>query len=1537
MWSSPEIQIPFSNAGGLALAKSIADDSSVEIIVRTNSWLQSASTYVVKSLQSEMWRVKTSRGSHQSIDFLFSNYSPTSGFTRVHFYWPMYLETKGSSPPWMSVGEPNMLLHEVFPAGIDTNYVVTFDSVWTPRSTPDFSTGYAGYSLYWSIQANRHPYLVTERTVADYPDADRRPDDCLARVGDNPINVINGNKFHDSLDLAVPTPSLSLDLVRMYNSRGGGVPSVWFHNHGWQLYEHNTAFQGETNTWMVLDTGSALHYFRIFANGTYGTPPGTSLALSDLYGGGHAIDLGQGRTATFSTNGTLDALHDAWGNGLTYAYTNINGNLRTRRVEHSNGLGLDYHFNGEGQLFRIESPSPDLFLTYDYDTNGLFRFSRVIPGETNSTHYLYEPAVDGNQLNLVSLTDAAGTVRSWTYATNALGQQTSLGISSRVGDADYFETYVEYPEDTNSLERTVREVQRGFTNTYTYRYHPVFRAIESVRLEPPPGTNGLSQTVETRYQFDSVGNRTNVVRTDWRVVESATTRIRYNDLYQPTNTAFGYNMAPTNAWSYTWHPDYHTLASVTDPEGRAIEFGYTNGALASVAFPLDATTRLETVYAYTTNGLLSAVTNANGHWVHYTYDAYGYPDTITPQAGPAVTLDYTLLGHLERVTFPGPTGDRAIDLDPDPLGRVRSITYPNTLTETFGYDGLGNLLAATDTAGRVTAYAYEPLGRLASVTRTLADGASNLPVTIAFDYDQQFNTLHITDPLGRRVEAYELDTLHRPVAVTNLEEQVMTVRYGLDDWVRSLIRFDDTEVIFDYDGDGRLSAAFYPDATVGFTYYRNDLLLSATNTAAALTNHYDAANRLTQTVARLSGLPVSDSLPHLSYSHLPAGQISTATLTTVHRQLSTVHQFDPASRLTNLLSVAGPFDYTYDPHNGLASDLSLPNGIDCVYGYDAMDRLTSIAYTRGPDDLLRIDYAYNEATGMITNRSILTPETRNPPSPPNTEPRTLTTSYTYDTLDRLTSETYRDAAGQIVDQSVYTYDLAGNRLTKTRNGALVEYTLGLGNRMTNWSAAYSPEAHAILPTSGHANEPIGLDPRWGERTVNQAEVFAAGANFWSPAVPVPIAQPSLAAAIGDLAGNVGFATNTILLNLTTNAAYAYDMAGNVTNISYNAGEETVGLVWNSQYELTAVHTNGALAESYRYDPLGRRVRTITGTVTNYHLYNGIHALADLDATGAVLRAYTYGPGIDNLLAMTTYSDTETNHYYYLTDHLGSVLAIADEDGEIVERYHYDAWGRVTITDAAGLPLAESALGNRFGFQGREQSWATGLTYFRSRYYDSVTGRWLSKDRIGIAGGLNQYVAFGNNPVNFLDPFGLDPSQTALFGNAINNTVTAINRSVGQLIYDVSNGQWSQGVWDDIAQQMWSTDDPENPEATPYIATGLGISGVAAAGALSVGVLEAAGVLGAATCGGLAKGEAVIGVVLNGKVIAASAPLANVSHAALAKSAGVLLSNGKLAKGAAVFTALGQSGGRVAVLGSQNFGGTANVAQSTVKAVQSFLR
>ena len=130
-------------------------------------------------------------------------------------------------------------------------------------------------------------------------------------------------------------------------------------------------------------------------------------------------------------------------------------------------------------------------------------------------------------------------------------------------------------------------------------------------------------------------------------------------------------------------------------------------------------------------------------------------------------------------------------------------------------------------------------------------------------------------------------------------------------------------------------------------------------------------------------------------------------------------------------------------------------------------------------------------------------------------------------------------------------------------------------------------------------------------------------------------------------------------------------------------------------------------------------------------------------------------GVDNILSMTVHGST-TSTYYYVKDHLGTVAAVVDSGGQVVESYKYDAWGNVLgVYDSSNQQITESSIGNRYLWQGREYSWKTGLYYFRARWYDPVTGRWLSNDPIGISGGLNQYVFCRNNPVNVRDPSGLD--------------------------------------------------------------------------------------------------------------------------------------------------------------------------------------
>ena len=105
-------------------------------------------------------------------------------------------------------------------------------------------------------------------------------------------------------------------------------------------------------------------------------------------------------------------------------------------------------------------------------------------------------------------------------------------------------------------------------------------------------------------------------------------------------------------------------------------------------------------------------------------------------------------------------------------------------------------------------------------------------------------------------------------------------------------------------------------------------------------------------------------------------------------------------------------------------------------------------------------------------------------------------------------------------------------------------------------------------------------------------------------------------------------------------------------------------------------------------------------------------------------------------------------YYYHFDNLGSTIAITNQSGAIVNKYAYDAFGKV-LSQVEGISNPFKFVG-AFGVMDE----GNGLLYMRARYYDPSIGRFISKDPIGWAGGLNLYGYTGNNPVNFVDPAGL---------------------------------------------------------------------------------------------------------------------------------------------------------------------------------------
>jgi RHS repeat-associated protein len=104
--------------------------------------------------------------------------------------------------------------------------------------------------------------------------------------------------------------------------------------------------------------------------------------------------------------------------------------------------------------------------------------------------------------------------------------------------------------------------------------------------------------------------------------------------------------------------------------------------------------------------------------------------------------------------------------------------------------------------------------------------------------------------------------------------------------------------------------------------------------------------------------------------------------------------------------------------------------------------------------------------------------------------------------------------------------------------------------------------------------------------------------------------------------------------------------------------------------------------------------------------------------------------------------------------MGSVTAILDDEGNVIEHRNYDAFGAMTCMTPDGTSVATSPTSVDVGFQGQIRDAVSGLYQMGFRWYNPSLGRWLSRDPIGLNGGSNFYVYAENMANNLSDSSGL---------------------------------------------------------------------------------------------------------------------------------------------------------------------------------------
>jgi len=169
--------------------------------------------------------------------------------------------------------------------------------------------------------------------------------------------------------------------------------------------------------------------------------------------------------------------------------------------------------------------------------------------------------------------------------------------------------------------------------------------------------------------------------------------------------------------------------------------------------------------------------------------------------------------------------------------------------------------------------------------------------------------------------------------------------------------------------------------------------------------------------------------------------------------------------------------------------------------------------------------------------------------------------------------------------------------------------------------------------------------------------------------------------------------------------------------------------------------------SFKYDSFGRRIEKVSPTATSIFVYDGNNLVQTVNSTGGLVARYAQTTNIDEPLAMQRGGTTD----FYEADGLGSVTSLTDTTGAVAQTYTYDSFGNATASTGS--------LRNYFQYTGREFDTETNLYYYRARYYDPNSGRFLSEDPLRFLAGVDFFRYADNNPVFWRDASGLTPRST----------------------------------------------------------------------------------------------------------------------------------------------------------------------------------
>jgi RHS repeat-associated protein len=477
-----------------------------------------------------------------------------------------------------------------------------------------------------------------------------------------------------------------------------------------------------------------------------------------------------------------------------------------------------------------------------------------------------------------------------------------------------------------------------------------------------------------------------------------------------------------------------------------------------------------------------------------------------------------------------------------------------------------------------------------------------------------------------------------------------------------------------------------------------------------LTHAYDALNRL---------IEVSDPLSReTTYTYDAAGNLDTRTDA---RGLVTDYAYDSLNRLTNIDysgSTTPDVSFTYDD---VGNRLTMADGTGTTsYVYDALNRLTEVTFPGSRT----VDYEYDNAG----NRSRI-----------EYPGGTRDVDYTYDAAGRMLTVT--DWLSNVTE---YTYNNAGYlTLTELPNGVTVEYGYDGADRLTS---VVNEGPGGVLSSFTYTLDDVGN--RTQVVTPEGTESYTYDDLYRLTGVTYP--DSTSESFSYDAVGN---RTATAVLAYTYDDADQMLTAGSTTFDYDNNGNQIERgadtLSYDHENRLVG-GTFGSTSVSMAYDGDGLRQSLTEGSQTDDFVWDVASPLpVTLEDDSA---AYVYG------LDLISSIDGSSAEMYYSYDGLGSAVNLTDHQGVSIADHAYLVFG---------APRG-SAGSETWGFTG-EQRDLTGFNYLRARFYDPLTGRFVSQDPfaglLGQPSSQSNYPYAGNDPVNYVDPNGLHHCKGQVFCEA----------------------------------------------------------------------------------------------------------------------------------------------------------------------------